>query len=210
MTGGDDIASGGDVAAAASGRRCSPTCPRPGPRRARSRQHDGAGGVRARALVQPDHRRLHRHHRRRLHAAQHRHPTFTTPGNNGTGTNDWVLVLDTPRCWSDAGRIVHREAVTGAAPLTVKFTDNSTGTITVMPGASATARRARCPTRATCINSRRVHRKPHGHRSWRQQHTDVDQSGEGREEVDRQLSGALVERSPEFRGGLGHQLGAPG
>ncbi len=54
---------------------------------------------------------------------------FTTPGNNGTGTNDWVLVLDATTNPSPVAQFTGTP-VAGTFPLTVNFTSTSTGSIT--------------------------------------------------------------------------------
>ncbi|MEO8676982.1 MAG: PKD domain-containing protein, partial [Casimicrobiaceae bacterium] len=54
---------------------------------------------------------------------------FTTPGNNGTGTNDWVLVLDTGTPTPPVASF-GASATSGTAPLSINFVNSSSGTIT--------------------------------------------------------------------------------
>ena len=96
VTGGDDIASGGDVAAAASGAALLAYLPSTGTGTRTITVQMGVLGAYARGRwynpTSGAYTDLTGGAYTLANSGTH---AFTTPGNNGTGTNDWVLVLDT-------------------------------------------------------------------------------------------------------------------
>ena len=95
VTGGDDIASGGDVAAAASGAALLAYLPSTGTATRTITVQMGVLGAYARGRwynpTSGAYTDLTGGAYTLANSGTH---AFTTPGNNGTGTNDWVLVLD--------------------------------------------------------------------------------------------------------------------
>ena len=131
VTGGDDIASGGDVAAAASGATLLAYLPSTGTGTRTITVQMGVLGAYARGRwynpTSGAYTDLTGGAYTLANSGTH---AFTTPGNNGTGTNDWVLVLDASTAPTPPVASFTASATTGSAPLALNFTNNSSGTIT--------------------------------------------------------------------------------
>ena len=131
VTGGDDIASGGDVAAAASGAALLAYLPSTGTATRTITVQMGVLGAYARGRwynpTSGAYTDLTGGAYTLANSGTH---AFTTPGNNGTGTNDWVLVLDASTTPTPPVASFTASATTGSAPLALNFTNNSSGTIT--------------------------------------------------------------------------------
>ena len=131
VTGGDDIASGGDVAAAASGAALLAYLPSTGTGTRTITVQMGVLGAYARGRwynpTSGAYTDLTGGAYTLANSGTH---AFTTPGNNGTGTNDWVLVLDASTTPTPPVASFTASATTGSAPLALNFTNNSSGTIT--------------------------------------------------------------------------------